>query len=113
LKKTESKESTYGGEMMGTALNEKAKITFAIAVLCSIIGVTSLLAVVYYANASNNQIQMNNQINTLQAEKTALENQVASLNAQISTLAQQLNALAIENEELNNLVGNLSRRYSP
>lgn len=84
--------------------------------LCVVIGVMTLLAVVYYTNANNTQTQNNTQvatlqsmINQLQADKTQLQNQVNSRDAQISDLNARINDLLAQNQDLSNRLDLLMR----
>jgi uncharacterized protein YlxW (UPF0749 family) len=75
--------------------------------LCVVIGVMTLVAVVYYTNASNSQTQNNTQvatlqsmINQLQADKTQLQNQINSRDAQITDSNARMNDLLTQNQDL-------------
>lgn len=67
--------------------------TFAIVGLCIVVGVMSMLAVIYYTNATNTQNNNSIEIVTLRAQNAALEHQVESLNAQMLNLNGQLTSL--------------------
>lgn len=81
---------------------------FAMATLCVVIGVMSLLLVVYYANAVNNRNQSHNEIANLQTQNADLQNQITSKNSQISSLNTQLNTLSTDKQNLQGQVDQLS-----
>jgi chromosome segregation ATPase len=97
-------------------LAQKQRIMpLAMATLCTVVGIMSLLFVVYYANAINNQNQSRNQIATLQTQNADLQNQIAtrdsqiaSLNTQLSSLNTQLNTLTADKQNLQDQVNSLS-----
>ena len=84
--------------------------------LCVVIGVMTLLAMVYYTNANNTQTQNTTQvatlqsmINQLQADKTQLQNQINSRDAQISDSNARINDLLTQNQDLSNQLDLLMR----
>ena len=100
---------SWGGETMEIA-SEKM-VTFAMIGLCVVIGVMSLLAVVYYSQATGLQTNMNTQvadlqstIEDLQTDKAELETRVANLQTEKSQYAAQVTSLTTEKTALQNQV---------
>lgn len=108
-------------------------VVIAMVGLCAVIGVMSLLAVVYYTNAANVQSQTDaeiaaltaerndleqqvesrdSQISALEAQVSSLNSQVSSLNAQISSLNSQMESLNVEKTSLTGQVADLTRQNS-
>lgn len=92
---------------MSLASKEKM-MPLAMVTLCVVIGVMSLLLVVYYANAVNNQTQSRSDIANLQTQNADLQNQITSKNSQISSLNTQLNTLSTDKQNLQGQVNQLS-----
>jgi septal ring factor EnvC (AmiA/AmiB activator) len=100
-------EKLLGGESMSLSSKEKI-MPLAMVTLCVVIGVMSLLLVVYYANAINNQNQSRSDIASLQTQNSDLQNQITTKNSQISSLNTQLNTLSTDKQNLQGQVNQLS-----
>jgi peptidoglycan hydrolase CwlO-like protein len=118
----------HGGEMMDLSSKERM-MTFAVVGLCVVIGVMSLLAVVYYSQANGIQGNYNSktaelqsvidqlqsdkssletEFATVQSQRTSLQNEVTSLNTQIETLDAEIASLTADKEDLTNQVNSLT-----
>ncbi len=105
-------------------------MTFMIIGMCAFIGVMSLLAVVYYSQATSTNATMNTQtaqlqttidqlqeerdtlqaqVTSLQNDKATLQNQVGTLQGQTATLQEQITTLQDDNAELVNQVNALNQ----
>jgi peptidoglycan hydrolase CwlO-like protein len=94
-------------------LTQKQKIMpVAMATLCIIIGVLTMLFVVYYANAINNQNQSRNQVAVLKTQNTDLNNQVSSLNTQLNALTADKQNLQTQVNQLSQAVDSLSNQVA-
>jgi peptidoglycan hydrolase CwlO-like protein len=94
-------------------LTQKQKIMpIAMATLCIIVGVLTMLFVVYYANALNNQNQSRNQVAVLQTQNTNLNGQVSSLNTQLNTLTADKQTLQTQVNQLSQTVDSLSNQIA-
>jgi septal ring factor EnvC (AmiA/AmiB activator) len=95
------------------SLTSKEKmVPLAMVTLCVVIGVMSLLLVVYYANAVNNQNQSRSEIANLQTQITSKDSQISSLNTQLNTLSTDKQNLQGQVNQLSETVDALASQLA-